>query len=85
MEASDVRAWNFYWQNATSYVKEFGLMNERMARLGLMGTEREIFETMLSAIHDKHLEAQVRNMREDQEAGGKRKPGDLALTGDENV
>jgi len=59
-------------------------MEGRMRRLGLAGVARDIFEDKLSAIHNKHLEAQVRDMKEDAEAEGKRKPGDLMLTGNEN-
>jgi hypothetical protein len=55
-----------------------------MRRLGFKGVARDIFEDKLSAIHNKHLEAQARDMREEQEAGAKRKPGDITLTGDEN-
>jgi len=59
-------------------------MEGRMRRLGFKGVARDIFEDKLSAIHNKHLEAQARDMREEQEAGAKRKPGDITLTGDEN-
>ena len=79
-----MEVWNFYWRNAVPYVQEFGLMEGRMRRLGMAGVAREIFEDKLSAIHNKHLEVQVRNMKEDQEAGAKRKPGDITLTGSEN-
>jgi hypothetical protein len=59
-------------------------MEGRMRRIGLKGIAREMFEDKLSAIHNKHLEVQLRNAKEDQEAEGRRKPGDTTLTGNEN-
>ncbi|MBE3131378.1 MAG: hypothetical protein IMZ54_11785 [Acidobacteria bacterium] len=59
-------------------------MEGRMRRLGIKGVARDIFEDKLSAIHDKHLEVQIRNMKESQEAGAKRKPGDITLVGSDN-
>jgi hypothetical protein len=84
MEDDDVEAWNFYWRNAVPFVQDYGLMGERVRRLGLTGVAREIFEDKLSAIHNKKLERQVRDMKEDAEAGAKRKPGDITLVGSEN-
>lgn len=59
-------------------------MEGRMRRLGLTGVAREIFEDKLSAIHNKRLERQVRDMKEEQEAGAKRGSGGITLTGDDN-
>lgn len=83
MEDDDVEAWNFYWRNSTPYVQEFGLMEGRMRRLGIRGVAREIFEDKLSAIHNKKLERQVRDMKEEQETQTKRDHAYI-MTGDEN-
>jgi len=59
-------------------------MEGRMRRLGFKGVAREIFEDKLSAIHNKHLEVQVRNAKEDAKDESKRGPGGITMTGDEN-
>jgi len=77
-----VEAWNFYWQTATPYVREFGLMPTLMARTGRKGIAREIFEAKQSAIHDAKIEVDLRMMKEAKEEG--RGGSDDIMTGDEN-
>ena len=52
LEADDIAAWNFYWQNARAFVREFGLMSSRLDRVGYEGVAEEIFLSKLSDIHD---------------------------------
>jgi hypothetical protein len=84
MENDEIFAWNFYCHNAVPFVQEYGLMVDRVRRVGLKGVARETFEGRLSFIHQRMMEIRMRGMEEEQRAGAERKPGDIVLVGNEN-
>jgi len=55
LEDDDRVALNFYFENATTFVQEFGLMPKFIDELGLTGMERRLFMAKLSAIHNAVL------------------------------
>lgn len=79
LEADDVAAWNFYWQNSRTFVREFGLMSNRLDRVGYEGVAEEIFLSKLSDIHDMKLQHDIDAAKE--ETGEK---PDFVVTGAEN-
>jgi len=56
-------ALNFYFENATPFVQEFGLMPKFIDELGLQGVERRIFMAKLSAIHEVVLRLRAEELR----------------------
>lgn len=67
LEADDAAAWNFYWENARAFVREFGLMEARIAELSYEGVAKSIFLERLSAIHDMVKEKRAQVAREPAE------------------
>jgi hypothetical protein len=80
MEADDMTAWNFYMRTATPFVRDFGLMNGRIADMPYEGVAREIFVEKLSAVHNAIMERVVAAAKED---GDEEKP-QIVLEGNEN-
>ncbi len=62
-------AWNFYQENATAFVREFGLMPGRIARAGLGSAANDVFVARLGLIHATVLEARARSEAEAAEKG----------------
>jgi hypothetical protein len=56
LEVSDWQALTFYFENATAFVQEFGLMSKFMDGLKLSGPEYRVFLAKLSKIHGTVLE-----------------------------
>jgi len=59
-------------------------MSGRITRTCLRGEALKLFEDRLALIHEKEAEITMRDMKENQEAEAKRRPGDVTLTGAEN-
>lgn len=73
--------WNFYMRTATPFVKDFGLMNDRIRDVGISGVANKgIFLEKLSAIHNAVME--WANGEASKEAG--RKKPDFVVEGSEN-
>jgi hypothetical protein len=51
MEGEDWFAWNFYERNATGFIKDFGLMNDRINKFEFDEITEELFMIKLSLIH----------------------------------
>jgi len=56
LEASDWQALTFYFENATAFVQEFGLMPKFIDEMQLSGQDRRVFLAKLSKIHGTVLE-----------------------------
>lgn len=56
LERDEEECWVFYCQNVRPFVRDFGLMGERIRRTGLEGVELEIFEERLAVIYEKMME-----------------------------
>lgn len=65
--ADDTAAWNFYWENARAFVREFGLMESRIAKLSYEGVAELIFMDRLCAIHDMVIRKREEAAREPAE------------------
>ena len=52
LDEGDVMALNFYFENATAFVRDFGLMPGFLGELGLEGGCRRVFRAKLNKIHD---------------------------------
>lgn len=72
--------WNYYMTNATTFVKEYGLMPSLMGRSPFKGAAMPIFIAKLSAIHAAIKE----KIEQTAAAAAKRDPTDIVLTGGEN-
>ena len=70
LKEDEAMAWNFYNANATAFVREFGLMTERLRRTGLGEAARDVFIGRLSAIHQAVLDIRGRLELEAFEKGG---------------
>lgn len=66
----EAMAWNFYNANVTAFVREFGLMPERLERTGLEGAARDVFIGRLAAIHQAVLDIRAKAEVEALERGG---------------
>ena len=66
--------------NATPFVRDFGLMDGRIAGMPYEGVAREIFIQKLSAVHGAVMEHAAKVANED---AGKEKP-DFEVEGSEN-
>jgi hypothetical protein len=51
LEEDDLDAWNFYAENATPFVQEYGLMPGLLARRRYYGVARDIFLAKINLIH----------------------------------
>lgn len=81
MESDDAEAWNFYMTNATLFVRDYGLMDGRIAALTFDGVaNKDIFIQKLSAVHGAMMEHAAKGANED---AGKEKP-DFEVEGSEN-
>jgi hypothetical protein len=56
LEGDDIMAWNFYMTEATPFVRDFGLMNGRIAEIPFEGVAKSIFVKKLSAVHNAVME-----------------------------
>jgi hypothetical protein len=77
--ADDAVAWNFYWENARAFVREFGLMEMRIAEMSYEGVAKSIFIERLSAIHEMVIGKRAEAAREPAEE----KPA-VTIEGSEN-
>ena len=72
-------AWNFYQRTAKTFVRDFGLMDGRIADMNYDGVAKSIFIDKLSAVHDAMMERDARAAKE----AGEDKP-EVFAEGDEN-
>ncbi len=73
-------AWNFYMRSATPFVRDFGLMDGRIAEMPYEGVAKDIFIEKLSAVHNAVMARAVAEAKED---GDEEKP-QIVLEGNEN-
>ena len=81
LEADDIMAWNFYQREATPFVREFGLMDARIADVPFDGVARSIFIEKLSAVHGAMME---RDAKAAKDEAGKETP-EMVIEGSENA
>ncbi len=79
LNTDEEATWVWYTNNARVFVKEFGLMADRIKRTGLEGMDLEIFEDRLNLIHEAIIEALARRAAID---AWKDKP-DVAIAAEE--
>jgi len=80
LEADDVAAWNFYMREATPFVREFGLMDGRIADMPYDGVAKSVFIDKLSAVHGALME---RDAKAAKDEAGKETP-EVVIAGAEN-
>lgn len=69
IDGDDLAVWNFYCRNATSFVKDFGLMEGRIRRLRLTAAAAELFNEKLDLIHEKVTEMAIGEARKQATPG----------------
>lgn len=56
-------AWNFYQAHATGFARVYGLMSDRMRRVGYQGAEEALFFAKLAEIHEMMTEINAKRAR----------------------